>query len=387
MKVLAIAGVSLRRLFRERSNIFYVIVSPLLFLLVLGLVFGGGQPLRLGVAGELSDPMAQRLVDRLDSDGRVVVDRFDTGEALRVEVQRGTVNAGVLIPDGYGRQVREGGQAEVTFLSRTGDPGGVELGVWVRSVVRQESALLQAAHAGGQAAGMSFEDGLRAADAVTSPGVRVELTTAGEALFPTGLNRFAPSAPSLLLLFTFLTSLTASLNLIQSRRLGVTGRIMATPTPMATIVAGEALGRFAVALTQGLVVMGGAALLFGVDWGDPAGAAALLVVYCLVGSGAAMLLGSLFREEGPAIGVALGLGLGLGALGGTMLPLELMSDSLRTIARFTPHAWGYEGFAELVRFGGGIGDILPQLGVLSAYAAVLFALGIWRLHRAVTTAA
>src|SRR5690606_25599112 len=116
------------------------------------------------------------------------------------------------------------------------DPGGVELGMWVRSVVRQESALLQAARTGGQAAGMSFEDGLRAADSVTSPGVRVELATAGQSQVPAGLNRFAAGAPSLLLLFTFLTSLTASLSLIQSRRLGITGRIVATPTPMATIV-------------------------------------------------------------------------------------------------------------------------------------------------------
>lgn len=66
-------------------------------------------------------------------------------------------------------------------------------------------------------------------------------------------------------------------------------------------MAGEALGRFAVALTQGLVIMVGSALLFGVGWGDPLGAGVLLL-FCLVGSGAAMLLGSLFRTEGPAIG-------------------------------------------------------------------------------------
>ena len=113
-------------------------------------------------ADDDGDHMLVRTV--LCLDGRVEVERFDTGEALRVAVQRGTVNAGVLLPDGYGRQVREGGQAQVAFLSRTGDPGGVELGVWVRSVVRQESALLQAARTGEQAAGMSFEDGLRAGD-------------------------------------------------------------------------------------------------------------------------------------------------------------------------------------------------------------------------------
>ncbi|MEU8245353.1 hypothetical protein [Nonomuraea sp. NPDC048916] len=45
-------------------------------------------------------------------------------------------------------------------------------------------------------------------------------------------------------------------------------------------------------------------------------------------------------------------------------------------------AWGYDGFAELVRHGAGLPDILSQLGVLAAYAAVLLTLGIWRLRRA-----
>jgi ABC-2 type transport system permease protein len=112
---------------------------------------------------------------------------------------------------------------------------------------------------------------------------------------------------------------------------------------------------------------------------------ALLLLFCLVGSGAAMLLGAVFRNEGPALGTSLGLGLGLAAVGGAMMPLEIMGEPVRTIAKFTPHSWGYEGFAELVRHGGGIVDIAPQLGVLAAFAAVLFALGAWQLRRAIVS--
>ena len=46
--------------------------------------------------------------------------------------------------------------------------------------------------------------------------------------------------------------------LIETRRLGL---------------AGEALGHFAIALVQGLIVMIGSALIFGVNWGNPFGAA------------------------------------------------------------------------------------------------------------------
>jgi ABC-2 type transport system permease protein len=181
-----------------------------------------------------------------------------------------------------------------------------------------------------------------------------------------------------------LTSLTGSVALIETRRLGVSRRMLATPTAVRTILAGEALGRLGVALIQGLLIMLGSALIFGVNWGDPVGAGALLLAFALVGSGAGMLMGSIFSTEQQAGAVGVLLGLGLAALGGSMLPLELFSGTMRAVAHATPHAWANEGFAKLVRQGGGIVDILPDLGVLIGYAAVLFVLGTWRLRRALT---
>lgn len=67
-----------------------------------------------------------------------------------------------------------------------------------------------------------------------------------------------------------------------------------------------------------------------------------------------------------------------------MLPIELFSPTMQRVAHVTPHAWALDGFAELVRRGGNTLDILPELGVLLAYALVLFALASWRLRVAIT---
>jgi ABC-2 type transport system permease protein len=80
------------------------------------------------------------------------------------------------------------------------------------------------------------------------------------------------------------------------------------------------------------------------------------------------------------------LGLGLAALGGSMVPLEIFSPTMRTVAHITPHAWANDGFAELVRHGGNVLDIAPQLGVLLGYAAVLFLAGTWFLRRRLMSA-
>lgn len=385
MRVLAIAGVNLRRLVRDRSNIFFVLLFPLLLILVIGAAFGGSFTPRLGVVVQDSGPLADRLVAALAADDRIRVDRVDGESGLRSAVEHGELAAGLVVPDGYDQTVRNGGAVDLRYLARP-DAYGQQVGITVRAVVEEQAALLRAARFTAEQTGAPFEQALDTAGTVVTelPAVTVRASTVGEALFPADLGQFDVGASSQLLLFVFLTSLVGATALIEARRLGVSRRMLSTPTSAGTILAGEALGRVAVALAQGLIIMLGAGLLFGVDWGDPLGAAALLVLFALAASGAAMLMGAVFRTPEQALGVGILLGLGLGALGGSMLPLELFSDTMRTVARFTPHAWANEGFAELVRRDGGLVDIAPQLGVLAGFAAGLFAAGALLLRRTLT---
>ena len=66
-----------------------------------------------------------------------------------------------------------------------------------------------------------------------------------------------------------------------------------------------------------------------------------------------------------------------------MVPLEVFSPTMQTIAHITPHAWAVEGFTELIRRDAGLVDVLPQVGVLLLFAVVLLALATTRLRRAV----
>ena len=122
----------------------------------------------------------------------------------------------------------------------------------------------------------------------------------------------------------------------------------------------------------------GSLLFFGVSWGNPIGTAALIFMFSLVGTGAALLIGSLFSSEQQAGPVALLLGLGLAALGGSMAPLEVFPSTARTIAHVTPNAWANDAFSKLLQHRGDIATIVPQLGVLVAFAAVLITVAICR---------
>jgi len=385
VRALAIAGVNVRRMLRDRSNVFFVFVFPMLLILVLGVSFGRGFEPRIGVVAADPGALGRDLVRTLEEMPDVDVARYDSVDDLRTSVERGQLEAGVVVPEGYDGAIRAGRDAEVRYLARQGELG-LQLSRTVRSAVAEQGQRLRAARLFVAERAGSLDEGLARADVAAEAlePVEVVTTTVGEAILPTSLGRFDLGASSTLLLFIFLTSMTSAVALIETRRLGLSRRMLSTPTSAGTIVAGEALGRLGIAMVQGLFIMLGSLILFGVDWGEPLGSAALLVSFALVGAGAGMFLGSLLRTEQQAIGLGILLGLGLGALGGCMVPMEFFSPTMRTVAHFTPHAWALDGYAELVRRDGTIVDVLPYVGILLAYAAVLLGLASWRLRRAIT---
>src|SRR5690606_34120417 len=95
-----------------------------------------------------------------------------------------------------------------------------------------------------------------------------------------------------------------------------------TPTPVRTILFGEALGRFGTGVAQGAYIIVATLLMFGVDWGDPLGAFLILLTFSAVGAGAAMLMGAVFSNAQQASGVAVVVSLVMAALGGAMMAIE-----------------------------------------------------------------
>jgi ABC-2 type transport system permease protein len=385
VKALAIAALNIRRMLRDRSNIFFVFVFPMLLILVLGVSFGRGFEPRIGVVATDPGSLGDDLVRQLERMPDVEVEPYTSLEDLRTSVERGQLEAGVVVPEGYDEAIRAGRDAEVRYVARQSELG-LQLSQTVRSAVAEQGQVLRAARLFVSEQEGSLDQGLARARvaAQTLTPVEVVTTTVGEERFPTTLGRFDLGASSMLLLFIFLTTMTSAVALIETRRLGLSRRMLSTPTSVGTIVAGEGLGRFGIALVQGLFIMLGSLVVFGVDWGEPFGSAALLVGFALVGAGAGMFLGSLLRTEQQAIGVGILMGLGLGALGGCMVPVEFFSSTMVTVAHFTPHAWAIDGYSELVRRDGTFMDVLPYLGILLVYAAVLAGLASWRLRRTIT---
>ena len=386
MKALTIAANNVRRLLRDRSNIFFVFVFPMLLILVIGATFGGGFKPRLVVAGGDSGPLAAEIVAGLEDLDQLEVGFVSSGDEAVTAVERGQANAAIVIPETYDAAVNGLTATTIEFIARQDDLGQ-QLRSVVNAVVAAQNVRLGAAQAVAAQSELTMEQSRSAVDAMARlmAGIAVTKTQLGTQIIDGDLGRFDLGAAQQLLLFTFLTSLAGSAALIQTRRWGVSRRMLSTPTSAGQILVGEALGRFGVALVQSVFIMVGSLIVFGVNWGNLAGALVVVILFSLVGSGAGMLAGSVFSNDQQAGSIGVFAGLGLAALGGCMVPLEVFSQTMQRVAHITPHAWALDGFAELVRRGGTVTDILPELGALAGFAAALLFMATIRLRRVLTS--
>jgi ABC-2 type transport system permease protein len=371
-----------RRFARDRLNLFFVFVFPVAMVLVIGLQFGGDQDPRLGVVGEGGGTGTALMADV--EAGKVDVVMIDDEAAMRDRVASTDLDAGVVLPDDLDAELAAGRPVVLDVVLANSEEGQQMQAVVSDAASRVAAPTTAAAAAVERGAEAGAAAAAAEAGSAVVGTVTVDTVTTGDRLFPEGLGQYDVAAPGLLVLFVFVNGLTGATALIETRRLGVSRRMMSTPTAVRTIIAGEGLGRWIIAMIQAVYILVATMALFGMGWGDPIGAAAVLVAVSAVAAGAAMLFGSVFSkpEQAGAIGVVVALA--LGALGGAMLPIELFGDTLARVARLTPHYWAIDAFAELIRHDGSIVDILPQLGILIAMAAGLLLIASWRLRSAIT---
>lgn len=383
--VLTVAGVELRLFLRDRSNLFFVFVFPLMLVLMIGAQFGeGAQSGRVAVGGPDSS-LRTALVEALESDD-VVVSEPDWDSALEL-LARGRLDVAVRVDESAAAAYGSGDalQLEAVRGSSANAPVVEQEVRTAVDAVRAGRSRVLALEAHGVPPDRAEMALVAAEDRASAPVLEVSYVDELSQQFE-GLGQFDLGASGQLLLFVFLTCLAGSATLIQARRLGVVARMLAGPMTAGQLVAGEVLGRWAIGLFQGGYIMLASSLMFGVGWGNLGLSLLVLVLFSLVAAGAAILLGTLLENEGAASGAGVGFGLVLAALGGSMMPLELFPDTMRTVANVTPHAWAYDAFAEIQRRSGTLLDVLPQLGVLAAMAVLLAAAGAWSLRRSLARA-
>ena len=220
---------------------------------------------------------------------------------------------------------------------------------------------------------------------MSAPWIKVEARTqTGEEIVMIPDNIFSLLVPSFTVMFAFFLIGHMGAELLREKREGSLRRLFAAPVPRWAILAGKMLAFLVVVLVQVTLIFGVANLAFDMPLGSSL--PGLIIISAALGlavTGLGMLLAALSKSERQADSLGLLLGFGLAGLGGCFIigspvPLYKSGGLIQTISLLVPHSHALIGYDLLLNLGGGFIDVLPQAGILLAFALVFFLIAAWR---------
>jgi ABC-type multidrug transport system permease subunit len=368
----------LRLFLKKKSAYVWLFVMPLTFVYFMSFINRGAN-----------DPANRRpsvLIENADTNflGRLFLDELGA-QGMRVVKpgDRESAPRGIRIPADFTSNVLQQRQTKVQFFKRDSaeeaDAAIIQLRL-VRALIAMNGHILEAATRT-NAAAMLTEDQLRSVMATPNP-VSLDARFAGRQPVPSGFNFSLPGNLVMYLMMNLL--IFGGATVAAERREGLIKRFMIHPIARGELVMGKIYGLMLIGVVQILFFLAVGKFVFEVNLGaNLPGVTLTLLVFAWVAGSLGVLAGSVIASEDRVVGICVLASLLMAALGGCWWPMELMPDSLKTLALCFPTGWALKALHQLISFGSGLGaDVKPIVvkpivvllgfGVVSNFLAARF---------------
>ncbi|MGB6371087.1 MAG: ABC transporter permease [Atribacterota bacterium] len=399
-KALAIAFNSLKVTFRDKGNLIWLIIMPIVWTTLLGTMSttgGGDEKIPVGflnsdrgIYGEVFEEILRK-----EESIKIVAMAEGDEDKMRNLVKDTKLSVGVIIPDNFSEKLKAGEQVVIEILKseRNSSYFLEELIVKVaerisidaltanfaiekiseRRVVLEEEVLEEEKE-------RIWGEAFVKADAFFEPAhaIGIEYVVLSvekrEENIPIGVEA---SSPGFAVMFVMMGVCFAGVAMVQERHNKTLARLLTTPTEKFFIISGKMLGFFLVGFIQFMILILFGQLVLKVNWGNlPLGVLLLVVSYVLSVTGLGTLLSVIVRTSAQAGAFAVLISIVTSMLGGAWWPIEIVPRFMQNIARFTPQYWAINGFNKIITRGFGITEILPNFYVLLAISGISLLLAI-----------
>jgi len=396
-KALAIAFNSLKVTFRDKGNLIWLIIMPIVWTTLLGTMStpgGGDEKIPVGflnsdrgIYGEVFEEIL-----RNEESIKIVVMAEDDEDKMRNLVKDTKLSVGVIIPDNFSEKLKVREQVEIEILKSERN-SSYFLEELIDKVAERISINALAANFAIEKISKSglvlesemekeriWEEAFLKADAFfePAPSIGIEYVVLSvekrEENIPIGVEA---SSPGFAVMFVMMGVCFAGVAMVQERHNKTLARLLTTPTEKFFIISGKMLGFFLVGFIQFMILILFGQLVLKVNWGNlPLGVLLLVVSYVLSVTGLGTLLSVVVRTSAQAGAFAVLISMVTSMLGGAWWPIEIVPRFMQNIARFTPQYWAINGFNKIITRGFGITEILPNFYVLLAISAISLLLAI-----------
>jgi len=395
-KIFAIAWKDAIIRFASKSELLFFIILPIVFTFLLA----GGTPsgnednrIQLLVVDESKTAVSQQIITKLESSTAVRPEVLTRAEAQKQFNDR-RADAVFIIPAGIDIATLQSGSAQVDLLQQ---PNNINATVAERAIltaIRSVSSAVSAAQnavkqresiqpfASEAEKQTYFASSLALAQSIQKDAPeRVTVTEGNTKENKIDYDPRANSSAGQLITWVFIPLFGISALFAFERQQGTLRRLLTTPSRKATFLLGTISGQVAVALIQMLLLVAFGVLVMKLNWGrEPLALFVLLFASALAAAAIGTTMGTFIKTEGQASGLSIMFGMVFALMGGCWYPLELFPPAIQNVVKIIPTTWAMQGMLDLGLRGGGLMDILPEVGVLLGFAVIFFSVGVLRFR-------
>jgi ABC-2 type transport system permease protein len=195
-----------------------------------------------------------------------------------------------------------------------------------------------------------------------------------------GFNILAYVLPGFSIMGILFLAQSATRDILRDRESGLLRHLLTAPVSVNDYVGGKCLSVFAVT-TLGFALFVLIGIAAGIHWGPAPAVVTLMLASAVAAAGLLILIMSLVGSERQGDALTTIIIIVSSMLGGAFMPVSQMPSFIRPISATTLVYWSTEGFAKLIIHGGGLGDILLNLTVLTVVGVTLMLIGALVLKR------
>lgn len=184
--------------------------------------------------------------------------------------------------------------------------------------------------------------------------------------------KVAMAAAGIAVMFLHFSANGAGASLLEEREAGTMGRLLSSRLTLTQLLAGKWLYITLLGCTQLFTMFAWGQLVFQVNLlGHLSGFAAMTLATSGACASFALFLAAVCKSRQQLHGVSVILVLTMSAIGGSMVPRYVMSDSMRALGKFTFNGWALDGFQKIFWYDLPLSAIRSELVVLMAITLLL----------------
>ncbi|MDH3249563.1 MAG: ABC transporter permease [Acidimicrobiia bacterium] len=385
-QMLRIAAKDLKQRVRDRSVFIVGIIAPAMLALIFTFAFGdvldpsgGGFEATYGFVdldgGDAAAGLAA-VLDGIEGD-QFSIESYATVAEVEVAIDDDELSAAFIVPEDFSESIGSG-TAVLEVVGNVDTPVGAGIAAAIAEGYADAVDRVTLTVAGSLAAGADP----RALDQVIATASNIE-PLASIGAITTGVKQMDGSTylmAGMAVFFLFFTVQFGVASLLEEKRVGTWGRLLAAPVTRAQAIGAKVLVSFLLGVVSMAVLMVGATIGLGADWGDPLSVSVLVILGVLAATGVMALVSAIAKTVEAAGNIQSIIAVALGMLGGTFVQISQDGGLLSRLSLITPHHWFIQGLNDLGG-GGAIGDIVPSIVGIGGFAVVTGGLAVWAFSR------